>query len=30
VIRRCWPSITTSCRSVPGIERAFAVRLMIC
>ena len=29
VIRRCWPSITTSCRSVPGIERAVAVRLMV-
>ena len=29
VISRCWPSITTSCRSVSGIERAVAVRLMV-
>ena len=28
VMRRCWPSITTSCRSVPGIERAVAMRPM--
>jgi len=28
VSRRCLPSIKTSCRSVPGIERAVAVKLI--